>query len=57
MNTIDRIATLVLAMLLLAVLAFVTSLGGYYGTRAAAVLALISVFGAIALVAKFFPGK
>ncbi len=57
MNKIDRIATLVLALLLLAVLAFVIRSGGYFGTRAAAALAFLSVFGALALAAKFFPGK
>lgn len=57
MNKIDRIATLVLALLLLALLAFMIRSGGYFGAKATVVLAFLSVFGALALAAKFFPGK
>ena len=57
MNTLDRIASLVLALLLLALLAFMIRSGGYFGAKATVAIAFFSVFGAIALAAKFFPGK
>ena len=57
MNIIVRIATLVLALLLLALVAFMIRSGGYFGAKATVAIAVFSVFGAIALAAKFFPGK
>jgi hypothetical protein len=57
MNKTDRIATLVLALLLLALLAFMVRSGGYFGAKATVALAFCAVFGALALAAKFFPGK
>jgi hypothetical protein len=57
MNTLDRIASLVLALLLLALLAFMIRSGGYFGAKATVAIAFFSVFGAIALAAKCFPGK
>ncbi len=54
---IDRIASLMLASLLLALLAWMIHGGGYFGAKAIAALVVLAVFAAIAAAAAIFPGR